>query len=318
MNNTFRMLCLLATTTAIISGCGNIEVPRTTGKAIFHQDARLQSPGELPDVSLSILKTAEISSLDALFVSGGNWTEIRKGAHSAILVRHPQGNVLFDSGLGMQIDTQFEQSVPFWLKPLMAYKKIKPAQQLLANGSNDKIRMLILSHMHWDHASGIKDFPDAEIWTTPEEYKHAINPDTPERAFIKSQFDGATVKWKFIQFADIPYENFMQSLDVFKDGSVVLVPLPGHTPGALGMFVNLRSGRRMFFTGDTTWTVEGFTRPAHKFWISSLLVDDDKVMTGQTILKVHRLMQEYPALEIIPAHDNKVQSKIGFYPEFIH
>lgn len=309
----------LTLTLFILTGCDAIDEGKVQANANFSKDLRLQTPERLPEVSLSIIKTAQLKTLDALFVSGGSWIKPRMGVHSAIFVRHPQGNFLFDSGLGEHVDEQFKASMPFWLKPLMSYDKLKSARTVLVNEPKDnKIRMIILSHLHWDHASGIKDFPAAEIWTTQAEYNMAMDPHTPERAFIKSQFDGPKINWHFIQFNNTPYENFKQSLDVYQDGSIVLVPLPGHTPGAIGMFVNLRSGKRLFFTGDTTWALEGFQKPAHKFWISSLLVDDSKSVTEQSILKVHKLMREYPAMNIVPAHDYNVQEALGFYPEFIH
>lgn len=142
--------------------------------------------------------------------------------------------------------------------------------------------------------------------------------DTEEGPYIKDQFNGASIKWKFIHFKAKPYENFSHSLDVFDDGSIVLVPLPGHTPGAIGMFVNLASGKRVFFTGDTTWTSEGFSYPSHKFWLASLLVDHDREATARSILKVHRLMQEYPDMVIVPAHDSRAQQRLAQFPEFVH
>ncbi|MHB8471660.1 MAG: MBL fold metallo-hydrolase [Gammaproteobacteria bacterium] len=302
----------------VVVGCGAINVSQYSDDSVLAKDKRLQLPEQLPEVSLSIVKTAESKTLEAFFYSGGSWTTPRVGVHSAILVRHPQGSLLFDTGLGNNIDEQFQENMPFWLKPFMAYKKIGSAQSLLAEEvKRNPIRMIILSHLHWDHASGVKDFPDAEVWTTRKEYDWAMRPDAPEGRYIQSQFSGKEIKWRFIQFDRVPYENFDQSLDVFRDGSVVLVPLPGHTPGAIGMFVNLRSGKRVFATGDTTWSLEGFQIPAHKFWISSLLVDYDKNETEQSILKVRRLMREYPKMIIVPAHDNKAQQAIGFYPNFI-
>lgn len=302
----------------LVVGCGAIDVSQHSGDPVFAKDSRLQLPERLPDVSLSIVKTAESKTLEAFFYSGGSWTTPRVGAHSAILVRHPQGDLLFDTGLGNHVDEQFRESMPFWLKPFMAYEKIGSAQNLLAEEvKKNPIRIIILSHLHWDHASGIKDFPGVEVWTTRKEYDWAMRPDAPEGRYIQSQFSGKEVKWRFIQFERVPYENFDQSLDVFRDGSVVLVPLPGHTPGAIGMFVNLRSGKRVFATGDTTWSLEGFQIPAHKFWISSLLVDYDKNETEQSILKVRRLMREYPKMLIVPAHDDKAQRAVGFHPNFI-
>ena len=302
----------------ILTGCGSINDSLRPGDAPFVKDARLQKAADLPDVSLSIVKTAESHTREALFYAGGSWFKSRVGAHSAVLVKHPQRTLLFDTGLGNKADAQFDAGMPFWLKPFMAYDNHQSAQTLLVDETRTApVQQIILSHLHWDHASGIKDFPDAEVWTTREEYEGAMRPDAPEEIYIPSQYSGQTIHWHFIQFEQRAYENFDRSLDVFHDGSVVLVPLPGHTLGAVGMFVNLRSGKRFFFTGDATWAVEGFQIPAHKFWASALLVDQDQQETARTVLKVRRLMHEYPEMVIVPTHDNKAQSAIGFFPKFI-
>jgi hypothetical protein len=60
---------------------------------------------------------------------------------------------------------------------------------------------------------------------------------------------------------------------------------------------------RYFFTGDLTWALEGFQTPAHKFIISSLLVDKDRNLIGKEIGRVAHLMKLNPEIKIIPAHD---------------
>ena len=303
----------------LVFGCGSINETRYADATPFVKDARLHTPQSLPDVSLAIVKTAESHSLEALFYRGGSWFTPRVGAHSAVWVKHPRGNLLFDTGLGANINRQFSEGMPFWQKPFMAYKNHHAARTLLADEfKNNPLSKIILSHLHWDHASGIKDFPDVEVWTTQQEYKSATDQNAPAGVYIPSQYSGAATNWRFIQFNPVAYENFEQSLDVYRDGSVVLVPLPGHAAGAIGMFVNLQSGKRFFFSGDTTWALEGFQIPAHKFWASSWLVDQDPDETGRAILKVRRLMHEYPQMRVVPTHDDKAQAAIGFFPKFIH
>lgn len=288
------------------------DYPRPAG---FQRDPRLAHPEKLPPVAFAILKTAESKSLEALFYDGGSWLEPRIGSHAAILVKHPKAAFLFDTGLGVQVDAQFAD-MPFWLRPLMAYDKNAAAREQLAAHRQD-VQHVFLSHLHWDHASGIEDFPHAKTWTTRAELEWARKVTPGDPGYIRSQFDDERIQWRYLEFADAPYENFPQSLDFFNDGSVVFVPLPGHTPGAVGLFVNLRSGQRYFFTGDTTWTLEGFQRPADKFWFSSAIVDQDKRKTRETIVQVHRLMREYPKLNVIPAHDQHVHERIGFFPAFV-
>ena len=104
--------------------------------------------------------------------------------------------------------------------------------------------------------------------------------------------------------------------DLFGDGSVVLVPLPGHTDGSLGVFVNLRSGKRFLFTGDLTWALEGFELPAERPWMARKLVDADEAEVRRSIVKVHWLMKKYPDLIVVPAHDRRVHERIANLPNF--
>lgn len=276
-------------------------------------------PAHSPEISLSIIKTAESKNLEAFFYHGGSWFKSRVAAYSAVLVDHPQGRFLFDSGLGSDARREFKTGVPFWLKPFMSYENHKPAKTQLADKiKKEPVRMIILSHLHWDHASGIRDFPDAEVWTPRQEYDWALGSHAAPGSNLPSEYANSGIRWRFIEFGRVAYENFDRSLDVFQDGSVVLVPLPGHTPGSMGMFINLKSGKRFFFTGDTTWAFEGFENRAPKFWITRLLVDDDPKRIMRSILKVRQLMQAYPEMQIVPAHDDRVQKTLGFFPAFIH
>ncbi len=295
-----------------VAGCDGIREPLEVPGEHFVGDARLQVPGELPAVSLSILKTAEFRMPEALVFSGGRWTVQRTSVHAAVLVRHPQGAFLFDAGLGTHAGAHFADAMPFWLRPLMQYTQHVPAKRALGAEAG-MIGRIILSHMHWDHVGGVEDFPQAEVLAGRKDYELATGGGAAHALFVPGQIDEAN-PWRLVDFTGGAYENFDRSQDLFGDGTVVLVPLPGHTPGALGMFVNLRSGKRFFFVGDAVWAIEGFRIPAPKFWVSRLLVDHDSAETERSLLRVARLMRHDPDLIVVPAHDEAVQRAIGFYP----
>jgi N-acyl homoserine lactone hydrolase len=122
------------------------------------------------------------------------------------------------------------------------------------------------------------------------------------------------VKLRELDIDGPPYENFDRSLDLFGDGSIVLIPLPGHTPGSMGMFVNLRSGKRYFFIGDLTWAIEGVQLPAERPWVSRKLVDKDEEAVRHSIVRVHQLLNRYPDLIVVPAHDRRVHDRIALFP----
>lgn len=119
--------------------------------------------------------------------------------------------------------------------------------------------------------------------------------------FLPSQLD-ANIRWKDLTFPDGAYANYPASKDFFGDGSVVAVPMRGHSEGSIGMFV-ATGGKRLFLTGDTTWTVEAFKLPAHKFALMRAMNDRDLKSLETEILRVRALMAAVPELVVIPAHD---------------
>ncbi|MDH4581715.1 MBL fold metallo-hydrolase [Pseudomonas sp. BN415] len=261
----------------------------------------------------ALVKTSETETLDAFTVADGKWTEKVKANHVALLIQHHAATLLFDTGLGRQVDSQFSHEMPWWDKPLMQYGSVTPARDQL---DRDGIRIdrIVLSHAHWDHASALADFPEVPVWAPYEEIEFTEIATPP--AILPSQFAHG-VKWHPFTFLPIPFMGFEESLDLFGDRSLVLVPLSGHSPGSVGLFLTLHDGRRFFFTGDASWRLEGFTGPKEKFWVSRRMVDNDRKATRAQLQKVHDLLQREPGLTVVPAHDAKVQDAIGYYPKWV-
>jgi N-acyl homoserine lactone hydrolase len=268
-------------------------------------------PAKLPETTLSIIKCGKMISQQAFVFRGGSWSATYESGMAAALIRHPKGMFLFDSGFGANVD-QHIKTIPTLMRLTTKYdKETSAAQQLQAQGiSSGDIKMAVISHSHWDHVSGLEDFASAEVWATREEQDYVRT--LPDTELIQQM--SRVIRWHPIEFSDGAYENFDRSLDLFKDGSIVFVPLPGHTPGSLGMFVNLHSGKRFLFTGDLTWAIEGEQIPTERPWISRKLVDKDEEGVRYSIVKVHKLMQRYPELTVVPAHDRRIHDKLANFP----
>ncbi len=274
----------------------------------FKKDSRLEHPEQFQATSLAIINTATAPAKQGMAIGGESIFKDYTISHSAILIRHEKGNVFFDTGLGEHIDEQFKE-MPGLLQPLLKFNFNKSALDQVSNKIEHPDN-IILSHLHWDHAGGIEDFPDSEIWTSKLDLDTAMVADNGS---LKSQLDSKSIKWNFIDYNDIAYENFPKSFDFYGDGSLVLVPMPGHTPGSLGLFVNLQSGKRYLLTGDVTYGLLGFTKPAEKSFLLKYAIDTDREVLIQTILRVHYLMKQYPDLIVVPAHDSEVQNSL---PQF--
>lgn len=272
---------------------------------------QIPKPKGKSSLVFSILKTGEAKTLEAFVIEGGSVFKIVTVAHSGFYIQHPKGNFLFDTGLGTKIKEQF-QVFPLYLKILMEYQLVQTAkEQLETNGVKlDSIQDVFFSHLHWDHASGLKDFPFAKIHTLPSE----LNNPKIELGYISSQFDGSSVHWSHLQFQNKPYASYAKSFDWFGDGTAVFVPMKGHSEGSVGLFLNTENGQTYFLTGDIVWRREGFSNKSHKPRGARWIVDYDKDALGEEISRVHELLKLNPELQVIPAHDHDVQSPLGFYP----
>lgn len=269
------------------------------------------SPGR-PEVSMSLIKCGKMMSREVFIYRGGRWSATYETGMAAVLVRHPDGDILFDAGFGRNIDEHFS-TIPFLMRALTTYEAETPAaDQLRAHGIEpESIKAAIISHSHWDHVSGLEDFPGIEVWFAREEVEHIGT--VSEGELVRRMRDNLRIRP--FEIAGGRYETFERSFDFFGDGSVVLVPLPGHTPGSIGMFVNLKSGRRYFFVGDLTWSAEGLRIPAERPWIARKLADLDEEGVRRSIAKVHFLMKQYPDMVVVPAHDRVLHETLPVFPE---
>ena len=273
------------------------------------------SPTPARAITFAIIKTSDVTTREGLAFSGGRLTLPVKLNHVAVLVRHAQGTFLFDTGLGNDIVKQFRRDMPWWANPFFSFGPVTSARAQLDAHGIKHIERIILSHGHWDHASALPDFPEADVWVTHQEKNYLRHPH-PGSVF-PSQVAAAHTKWVTYQFASRPFRSFSTSTDLFGDGSVVLVPLPGHTPGSVGMFITLQSGHQFLFVGDVVWKMGALARRHPKMWLASKIVDDDGPGTRNSMAAIERERLSNPGLVVVPAHDAQVHDEIGYFPRFV-
>jgi glyoxylase-like metal-dependent hydrolase (beta-lactamase superfamily II) len=210
--------------------------------------------------------------------------------------------VLVDTGFGRDIGAQLEL-MPWWFRKMTSYTRGRSAAEQLdvAHYDRAKLRAVLLTHAHWDHASGLSELAGTPIWVTSEE-RRFIESGGWITAIARSQ---PNLRYEEIAFDGGPYLGFPRSHDVYGDGAIVIVPAPGHTPGSLIVFVSLPTGTKYALVGDLVWQREGITEREERPWLQRTLGDEDPAAVRDAILRVAALSARTPELVLAPAHDQR-------------
>ena len=125
-----------------------------------------------PEMSLIQLLTGVTHRSAAFAYRGGSFFDKRDFSMTALLVKHPRGDLLIDTGFGRDIDSQI-RTMPLFFPAATSYQRTRSAsEQLDAVGYDRKgLRAILLTHAHWDHVSGVSDFPETPVWVTREELR---------------------------------------------------------------------------------------------------------------------------------------------------
>lgn len=251
------------------------------------------------EMSVFALVTGVNHRVAAYGYRGGSFFERREFSIASTLVKHPKGDLLIDAGFGRDIDEQF-RTLPWWFRPWTFYSVQQPAADQLNAASYDQksLRAIVLTHAHWDHVSGLPDFPGVPVWVTREERKFI---DKGGSGQFGKPFSG--LRYEEYAFEGGPYLGFPRSHDVYDDGSIVVVPSPGHTPGSVIIFLTLPTGKRYAMVGDLVWQLEGVRLREEKPWIIRRTADSDAAGTRENLLRLIALKERLPELIVVPAHD---------------
>ena len=161
----------------------------------------------------------------------------------SILLRHPQGNVLFDTGCHPSVP---EDPRARWggLAKLMV-PIMQPGEHVM-NGlaalglSADDIDVVVCSHLHPDHCGCNAFFKRATFMIHANELEAARAPDAAESGYLSADWEHPMV-----------LDTIAGERDLFGDGRIILIPLPGHTPGTTGALVALERSGTFFLASDT-------------------------------------------------------------------
>jgi N-acyl homoserine lactone hydrolase len=104
----------------------------------------------------------------------------------------------------------------------------------------ERLKLVILTHLHWDHCYNLDAFPAARFLVQAEEVRAAVDPVPSQRLPYELGIPGRRPPWM----------TAFDRLDVIRGDievapGVTTVMLPGHTPGLQGVLVDTAAGRHL-------------------------------------------------------------------------
>lgn len=239
-------------------------------------------------------------------------------AHAlAVLLKHPkEGLMLFDTGYSPRILEAFK-TFPYCiygrLTPVTVQSEWTVAAHLKVLGVSPRdIRYVIVSHLHADHIAGLHDFKDATFFLS--QLATSLLPLTGLRAlkhgFLPMLFPKESKINSVEAFLDEPLGHLGSTHDLFEDGLLRLIKLPGHARGQMGVLVQSVQGS-VLLAADGAWTSRNFQKNLPPNSLTMRLAFDDIPETLETLNHLHLFYKQYPGIKIIPTHCPEIAQNIS-------
>jgi len=194
-------------------------------------------------MKLNFLAAGRLQMKKSIYIAGADRSETIDLPVSSALIRHKHGNVLFDTGCHPSVvDHAQERWGPLArvMKPIMTASETLLPSLACVGLEPDDIDIVVNSHFHPDHCGCNQFFKKATFLAHAKEIEAANASGAEAAGYLRADWDCGK-----------PIEAVTDEKDLFGDGRVVLIALPGHTPGTIGARVSLDRDGEFLLAADT-------------------------------------------------------------------
>lgn len=192
---------------------------------------------------MHLLSGGRLRMRKSIFVPDADRAELIELPVMSALIRHAQGNVLFDTGCHPSVA---DDPAARWgtlaklMTPIMSSgDNVLTGLTSLGLAPAD-IDVVVNSHLHTDHCGCNAFFPKATFVAHAREIEAARAATGDMTGYLAADWESAG-----------KLDTITSERDLFGDGRVVLIHVPGHTPGSIAGLVHLERSGRMLLAGDT-------------------------------------------------------------------
>lgn len=234
----------------------------------------------------------------------------RRFPNVVTLIRHPeQGFTLFDTGYAPRTLAAFRRW-PGWV-----YGAVTPVRLPAGESAVERLRALgltpadvrhvVLSHLHADHVSGVHDFPDATWWMDAAEVDAMFAHDglaAVRRGIVPALRPPRERLTPFTWTPAPPHlAPHRRACDFLGDGSLWIIPSPGHTPGSVAAVARTASGP-VLLAGDTAWSERALREGGEPHRLGQVAVHD--MATARASAQAWRdWLAAHPDARVVCSHD---------------
>ncbi|MCU0624109.1 MAG: MBL fold metallo-hydrolase [Gemmatimonadaceae bacterium] len=216
------------------------------------------------------------------------------------VIRHPEGTFLVDTGPAAGFaDPAYwacDKRTGFFYRKNLRFDL--PADELLAPRlaalgiADDSVRAIVVTHFHADHTGGLEGRTDRRVITGAGNWPRHVGSFTCR---FPASFAPETIP-------DAPFDTTLAGgLALTRDGTVRVVPVPGHTPGHVGVVIE-DGTTRILLAGDATFDLDQSARGG----ITGVATDKRAARaTQRTLTALDRLH-----VLVLPAHDTTVFARM--------
>lgn len=234
---------------------------------------------------------------------------------SAYLIECSHGKILFDCGWHRNMSPNGEFDREAQMKSLGGFPLYKTNQGVLPQGEAideqlamlgiqpSDLDMILLSHLDCDHANGLKLVADAKrILVANDEIRFAENGSLMNKIrYNKDWWNGTKLEGFDWNSADGPVQK---SYDVFGDGSLVMVNIPGHCEGLCALKITNRNGKYVLLFSDG-----GYAKKSWEEQITSGIADN-KEQQKKSLAWIREQSMSPDCIESLANHDPDIKPHV--------
>jgi glyoxylase-like metal-dependent hydrolase (beta-lactamase superfamily II) len=265
-------------------------------------------------LELKLFEVGFCRHLERISIAAGAWRVVAFPSISALIVHPREGAILYDTGYAdhfIDATAGLPERLYRWLTP----PTLPAAQRLSAHLARcglafSDIRYCVISHFHADHIAGLRDLDRAAFIASRRDVEHfyrcsrfggliqgllpaLLPPDFDSRLRMAESYPARS--------AGADWAGLGAAHDLFGDGSVLAIRLPGHAPGHLGLLLRDADDRPVLLCADAAWSRRAWQQQRLPSLLARLAIHDWNAYKA-TLSQLQALSLRDKNLIILPSH----------------